>query len=458
MRLTPSQIPQIKTPAGGPANHPAPFSSESNGARTPAEVPTSALQEMSARYEPVSIARTITASQLHGILQQAEAGDARDLFALYRDVILSSSHLLGEVFKRKLAVLGDSLSFVPLDKSRPAAEAANQVRLAITNCKGWRLACSHLLDGFLWPVAVVEKVYAVDQKGYRIDRLVKVPHHLLDFRSGRLMILDVSPEGQPLFAAHEADPMRYIVHRGHLLTTPDNWGGPMRSILFWWLLATMDRGWWVRFLDRFGTPFPVGKFRDDEGRTVLERAFSLAVRLGGLVVSNSTEVELLQAAATDSGTAFKMFLEVCHAEMSKLVIGQTLSSSPSPTGEIGGGTAKLQSGVREDIRQFDAKMLSETLRDQLIVPYCKINGIADLAPTMVWGSESAEEQRQKIGLVEALGKAGLEPADDAIPIVSEQVGFPLRRKSPLPQGIAPTTFAAGLHPFAVRQRAILSRP
>ena len=48
-----------------------------------------------------------------------------------------------------------------------------------------------------------------------------------------------------------------------LTSVPDNWGGPMRSIIFWWLLGHMGRDWWARYLDKYGSPFVVGKY--DQG-------------------------------------------------------------------------------------------------------------------------------------------------------------------------------------------------
>ena len=91
-----------------------------------------------------------------------------------------------------------------------------------------------------------------------------------------------------------------------MLTTPDNRGGPMRSLVFWWLLSSMGRDWWARFLDKYGSPFLVGKYdqADDASRGVLERAFQWAVRVGGIVVSKQTEVEIIQASASQSGDAF----------------------------------------------------------------------------------------------------------------------------------------------------------
>ena len=91
----------------------------------------------------------------------------------------------------------------------------------------------------------------------------------------------------------------------------------MRSILFWWLLGVMDRDWWSRFLDRYGSPFLVGKYEqtDDQSRTTLERAFSAAVKIGGLVVSKDTDVEIKQAASQSAGEAFEKFYTISRREI-----------------------------------------------------------------------------------------------------------------------------------------------
>ena len=87
-------------------------------------------------------------------------------------------------------------------------------------------------------------------------------------------------------------------------------------------------------------------------RQKLEIAMSLASRLFGVVVSRQTEVELLQAAASQSGDAFEKFHTVCNREKSKLVLCRILSSAAESTG-LGSGVAKGHQEVRDDIRQID---------------------------------------------------------------------------------------------------------
>ena len=407
------------------------------------QIPEKRLTVTDSTSEPPAMAPNVSADRIMGIVTSAEQGNTRDLFSLYRDVILTNSHLQSEIFKRKLAVLGDTLSFMPFDKKSTAdKDAADRVDAAVSSFKGWMRACSCLLDASLYPVSVVEKSFEADSSGsgYRLSGLTPVPYHLLDFTNGRMMIFDADPSnGQPLATKHDVDPNRYIVHHGHLLTSPDNWGGPMRSVLFWWLLASMSREWWAKFLEKYGTPFLVGKFEDEDGRTILERAFALASVLGGLAVSERTSVEIKQAAASDSGEAYKTFLSIAEREMSKLVLGQTLSAEAQPTG-MNSGTSNMQEEVRQDIRRFDAKMLSETLRDQLITQYCRINRIPGQVPLLAWGSESQAKIASTISLLTSLKEAGLRVTDEGLYALSEKTGLELERDG-TPAGISPFSAA-----------------
>jgi phage gp29-like protein len=203
----------------------------------------------------------------------------------------------------------------------------------------------------------------------------------------------------------------------------------MRSLLFWWLLAAQSREWWARFLDRFGGPFLLGKYDsgDNQSKSVMERAFKLSTRLGGLVVTKQTEVEIMQAAANATGEAYERFINLCNAEKSKLIIGQTLSATPGATG-LGSGVANLQSSVRDDIRVFDATMLSLTLRDQLFLQLQQINLLLGNAPTLSFGQEISRASVQAMGatLRELFG-AGIRLTDAGVAALSKQVGLPLER-------------------------------
>lgn len=394
------------------------------------------------RFDPRAmtgaLAQTMTVDEIANIFREAEACDPTRLFALYRDIILAHSHLQTQLSTRKLAVLGDVLNVKPFDKNSAADVATAEALKAVKHHPDWHRACNHLLDSVLWPVAVVEKVYqpsTVPGLRYELSRLVPVPHELLDFRDGQLKIKDTDELGNPSSTTHDPSPFRYIVHRGHLLTTPDHWGGPMRSLVIWWLLGTMSREWWARFLDRYGAPFVVGKYPsgDDDSRGVLQTAFAWATKIGGLVVTNDTDVEIKQASASDSGDAFEKFHGICNREMSKLILGQTITADAQSTG-LGSGVANAQEGVRQDIRQFDAMQLGATFTTQFAAQFCLINGLKGQAPLFVWGTVSPAELKATGEFLTALKTGGLRVSDESIGLLSERAGMTLERDESAPAG------------------------
>lgn len=403
---------------------------------------------MNPASELPAIARSITADRLMSIVQQAESGDTRELFALYRDIIASDSQIQSEFAKRKSAVLGDVLNLVPWDKKLPEDVRAKDICLAVLDAKPFGTLIEWLLNATLFPVAVAEKVYTPSAGGFKLSAIVPVHYQLLDYSSGFLRIYDTDETGRPRSSSHAPDPERYIVHRGALMPVPDQWGGPMRALLVWWLLRTMSRQWWANFLERFGMPFLIGKYKagDENGRSVLVNAFQMAVRLGALVISDKTSAELKQAAAGDSSNAHERFIELCNREISKLIVGQTLSGQASPTGELGGGTAALQGEVRDDLRKMDAKLLAVTIRSGLLEQYTRINGCTGATPLLSFGSDSTSELRAMTDLIKSLGEAGFEPDDDGMAAYSERLGFGLRRKTaPFQMGLS----AEQLRPLAL---------
>ncbi len=404
-------------------------------------------------------ASTLDVDVVHSILTQADAGDARQLLSLYESIIFTDSHIQGEMAKRKLAVLGDPWKAVPVDpKNADDVAAAEVVNDQLADCDTFFDACAALLDGCLYPVVLIERTYrAARTPGLRweIDQLIPVPMGLLYFDPcGPLRIFDVDESGNILGTHQMADPLRYIVHRGHLLGEKDHRGGPMRSLVFWSLFSAFDRDWWVRFLDKYGGAFMLGKYdqADDDSRLVLERAFALATRIGGIVVSRETEVEIAQAHTKDAGDAFELFHGICQKEKSKLIVGQTTSASAEAAGGLGSGVGTAQAAVRDDIRQFDRLRLANTLKHQLIMPFLEINGLAGDV-TISFGAEAPEDTEKTSRTISSLANAGIELTDPAIVTLGERMGLPLQRKaapaSPLsglpgdvPPGLA--TYAAQL--------------
>ncbi len=218
------------------------------------------------------------------------------------------------------------------------------------------------------------------------------------------------------------------MHRGHLLTDiPDKWGGPFRAALFWWLFATMSRDWWVRFLDRMGIPLMVGKYdtSDTGSRDILKRAFASATKLFGLVISKETDIDFHEVNTTGHGDAFKAIQEFANGELSKLILGQTMTVT-AQAGGLGGGQASVQENVQGSIEAWDITALAETVNRDIIGFFLKINGFNGRAILQV-ATDTTAELKARTEFLVAAHNAGLEPTDEGIKVLNKASGLPVQR-------------------------------
>lgn len=393
-------------------------------------LPTTPETVINPLNEPSSTLPMLDADFVHSAISSAEKGDTRNYFALARDAVTADTDLAGLISTRLLAVLGDEPAILPADPKKPEDKlAADVIRDAIGRLDNFKMSvCLPLLRGHIWPIGIIERTYkpaAVPGLTFDWGVIRHVPVELARWTNGYLELERVDPVTRLPTGEWFRPGAAYIAHTGNLLPTPPTWGGPIRGLIWWFFLKTMTRDWWVRFLERFGTPFPVGKFPKDDTRSqaVLERAFKLATRIGGMAVSTNTQIELVQA-QTGSADAHQKFYELCTAQMSRAILGQELSSTAKSTG-LGSGLSDLQGQVRSDIRQFDAAMLAETLRTHLFRPFLRLNGIPGEAPKIAFGQES-EEVSDTADVLAKLKQAGISLAPSALTTLSERVGMQLQ--------------------------------
>jgi len=410
-------------------------------------LPLTAWARLSLHAEPRSVSATITASGIQSALRAAESGDVKALFALYRDITLDN-HVQAELQKRKLAVICEPWQLVPNDKDDPAdVAAAEACDTMIERCKNWSDGLAAQLDSVVWPLATCEKIFRPGTDGlrYELEKFVPVNPATYCFRppasgirplaSGPfepdLWFFDVDPTtGYVLTTTQPADPERHWVYRGHLMVgLRDNWGGPMRGLVFWWLLRNKGRDWFAHLIETWGKPYPAAfvEPEDKAGIDMLTAAFAPDKRIHGLIVSTSTRLEMQEIALSGSADAHEKFGNLCNREISLLIVGQTLSSQAQPTG-LGSGTADLQGQVRGDLRAWDQLKLGESLRQNVFAQFLRINGLPGRPPRIVWGGVAPEKIAATADTLVKLSQAGLEPTDEALPGISETVGFELQRK------------------------------
>jgi hypothetical protein len=424
--------------------------------------------------------------KIQAAIRMAERGDTLQLFTLYRDIQAGGSHIQSEFGKRKMTVVGQPEAIFPFggkDATSDDITAAEAIKWMIANCDNWDMAMMHLLDGCMYPVAVSENIFEPTNEmrlRYRLKCIDRVPYEVLCYKLPYLGTVGslkggIGPNGNRIYPSPGAipvgpatgndatvwnpddwepdlrfyrvfqngmidfswaniyapDPLRHIIHRGNFLmgSMRDNFGGPMRGCLFWNLFSMLGRDWFARFMDRYGSPMPVAYVDAQQKDTLafLTQAFAEATKIGALMVDKRAKVELQQVQVQGAADGYAKFLDFCNGEISKIILGQTLSATTKNTG-LGSGIAALHSEVRDDIRQFDQKMLGETLRKTVFQRFLDFNGLRGRPPRIIWGGMSEIDQKMTADILSALGLAGLEPTDDAMGVLNERFGFTLQRK------------------------------
>ena len=386
------------------------------------------------RGTPESIANQMDAGSIANAIASAESGYVEELWNLYDSILSGDSWIQSMLSQRKLAVLCDVIKADPDDpKSEADVQAASFVQAQIKHLRRFRMgALSHLMDGVLRPVSLCEMVFRadVDHPGkFKLDRIVPVPHYCQDFRNGFLQIRKQDPQnGRATNELYAAEPLRHICHRGHLLTQPDCWGGPMRSLVFLWLLKTCNREWWARSLERWGSPIPLGKYPsgDMKAKLALQQAFSKFYRIGGLTVSDNTTVELIAGAAAGDGTPWEKLQSWAERQITIAILGQELSTGAQPTG-MGSGVADLQGTVRDDITLMDNMALSETLTTDFASAICSVNNFPGSCHIVIGSGTNLRKAASLADILFKLYNAGIEADDDAIESLSAMIGLLLRR-------------------------------
>ncbi len=184
---------------------------------------------------------------------------------------------------------------------------------------------------------------------------------------------------------------------------------------------------WATFNELFGMPLRLGKF--DPAATPADReTLRAAIRSLGTdaagIISKNTEIEFVEASGRLSGMVnpYQVMAEFCNREMSKAVLGQTLTTDTAgATGTY--AAAKTHEGVRRDLLEADAESLAETIREQLLRPLVGFNfGWERPLPWFVFNIEEEEDLKSVAETYQILQKMG-QPI--SVEHIAERFGIPL---------------------------------
>ena len=330
----------------------------------------------------------LSPQRLNQIYQTAEVGHPAEQCDLFDDVIERDGHLRSQVDTRIEAVAGKEWIIQAGGDSDADIQAAKLLEHALRRVPNMRDTIAHVLSSLFYGWAATEIVWDLTPEGpiAPVWFANVEPRRFIfdDFGDPRLVVERDRWNGIAL------EPGRWMfAARRHRLTVM---AGLMRSATWWSLWKSMSVRDWVIYNERYGLPYPVGKYDDSTPipeRDVLRQIVQSIGRDGFGVVHRSCEITSVNVKGTDPTVVHGAMVSLCNQEISKLILGATLTSGEgTSTGSYALGS--VHENVAFTRTQGDAAFASEVFEQFVSVPF------------VVWNGLKAKPPRLKIHIVKEL--------------------------------------------------------
>lgn len=373
--------------------------------------------------------RGLTPQRLATVLREAEDGDAEAYLDLAEDMEERDLHYLAVLSTRRRQVSQLTITVEPADDSAEAEADAELVREWVDR--------QELEDELFDLLDAIGKGFAVCEIMWEMSELQWMPMRL-EYRLPRWFEFDRETGSELLLRDRSGDlglaelePAKFVVHRHAAKSGVPIRGGLARCAAWAWMFKNYTTRDWVRFVEAYGQPLRLGKYdkgSSDHERGVLLGAVSKIAADAAAIVPMGMEIEFPEPKdAAARSEIYKDLLEYIDAQVSKAVLGQTLTTDTSESGGGAYALGKVHDEVRHDIERSDARQLAATLNRDIVRPLILLNrGEREQLPRIVIGREEQSDPAMlseavsklvpmglRVGMVEMLGKLGLsEPGED----------------------------------------------
>lgn len=313
----------------------------------------------------------LTPVRLARIFREADEGDVRSQMELFEDMEEKDTHLFSQLQTRKQAVTGLDWEVQPASPDPQDKEIAEWVKDQIEGITDLSSIMTDLLDAIGKGISVMEILWELDENDRMVIADIQQVHAkklIWDSMTDEMRICTMAhPEGMAM------PKNKFVVHRYKAKSGHESRAGILRVVSWMYLFKNYSLKDWVAFCEVFGMPLRLGKYdasasREDK-QALMEAIISLGSDAAG-IVPTSTAIEFIEANKSGSTDTYEKLARYCDEQMSKAVLGQTLTS------DSGGGSyaqSKTHDEVRHDLTVADAKALSETIRRDIVGPLVEYN-------------------------------------------------------------------------------------
>ena len=318
-----------------------------------------------------SVASGLTPGRLANILQAAADGSAHDYLTLAEEMEERDLHYASVLGTRKLAIAGLAIRIEAASDDAEDVRRADQLKELVDSPEFGELQAD-LTDGVGKGYAVSEIMWDRSGKTWNPSRFEPRDQRFFQFDRDTGRELRLLDEADPVNGIALA-PYKFIVHLPRIRSGLPIRGGLARLAAVGYMCKAWTWKDWMGFADIFGMPMRVGRYGPGASKDDISTLMSAVANLGSdaaAVIPDSMRIDFTQAAnVTGAGDFFKGLAEWWDKQVSKAVVGQTMSTDDGSSQ----AQATIHNEVRLDLLQADAKAESNTLNRYFVRPWCDLN-------------------------------------------------------------------------------------
>ena len=353
----------------------------------------------------------LTPVRLAEIFREADEGDVLRQMELFEEMEEKDPHLFSQLQTRKNAVTGLDFEIIPFSDDESDKQIAEFVKSEIDSIENFEDILMDLLDAIGKGVAFSEILWKYDEGKVTIDEIKG--RHQKNFFWDHEDKLKIRTKEYP--AGLELPENKFIYHRYKAKSGHPSRAGVLRIVAWMYLFKNYDIKDWVSFCEVFGLPLRLGKYNPGASEADKDDLMRALVQIGSDaagIIPEGADIEFKDVGKTGSTDLYEKLARYCDEQMSKAVLGQTLTS------DSGGGSyaqSKTHNDVRHDLTIADCKAVAATLRRDLIRPLVLFNFAEEKRiPTIRFDFEEAEDQQK---MAEIYGKL----IDMGLPIATSHI-------------------------------------
>lgn len=356
------------------------------------------------------------------------------MYRLFQQMEDTDAHLFAVLQTRKNALLACEWRVIPADDTPEALRAADLVRRVMDRIPRLQSALYHLLDAVGKGFAVTEVLWRLNRETDEIQvedlrsrfqgdfafdgdgelYLLGIPGHS-EFRIQKSelpsRLLPRPGEAQVWSAGARRMPARKFLHMAFQGNRCNPYGAALCAKAYWYHWYKRNNlQFWSTYNGRFGSPSILAYHPatlDEYGKQELRDELQAMEQEALGLVSEEVRVELLEGRRGSAASSYREMLDWCNDEMSKIVLGQTLTTGEGRrSGSL--ALARVHDQVRRDYLESDARALGEMLSSQLARWITDFNlGEEVPSPRVVFDCAAGDDQVEQLNLDRELVKLGV---------------------------------------------------